>query len=144
VGEGVDPVKKIALGVLGLVALAAAAVFFLRSSDEEKIDQLLKTCAEAAANGDADGILRHLDPSCTLGDQPYPVLCDRIRGAVAQAKGMRIDLGSAISVNGEEGFVTLRVKVHALQHELGEALVSLRLRNAGGEWKFVRVDETAR
>jgi hypothetical protein len=134
-------VKKIALGVLVLVAVAGAAVFFFRSTEEERIEALLKTCAEAARNGDADGIIRHLDPACTLGDQPYAALCDRLRGAVKQAQGMMIDLGSAISVSGEEGFVTLHVKVHALQHVVGEADVSLRLRKVGGEWKFVRVDE---
>ena len=133
--------KKIVIGVVGLVAVAAAAVFLLRSRDEEKIEALLKTCADAAQKGDAEGIIRHLDPGCTWGEQPYSALCDRLRGAVRQAQGMMIDLGSAISVSGEEGFVTLHVKVHALQHVVGEADVSLRLRKIEGEWKFVRVDE---
>lgn len=133
--------KKIAIGVLVFVAVAVAAVLLFRSGDERQIEKLLERCAEAARNGDAEEIIRHLDPSCTLGEQSYAALCERLRSEVRQAKGMMIDLQSAVSVGGEEAFVTLHVKVHALQHVLAEANVSLKLKKSGGEWRFVRVDE---
>ena len=133
--------KKIAAGVAGIVAIAVAAVLLLRSSDEEKIENLLRECGDAAQKGDAETIIRHLDPSCTLGDQPYASLCERLRKHVGEAKGMRVDLGSAISVSGDEGAVKLHVKVSALQHGIAEGEAALRLKKMAGEWKFVRVDE---
>jgi hypothetical protein len=134
-------VKKIVVGVVLLVAAASAVIFLFRTSDEKQIEKLLESCAEAAQKGDAETIIRHLDPSCTMGDQPYSALVDRLRSYVKQAAGMMVDIGSAISVSGDEGLVKLHVKVHALQHVLGEAEASLKLKKIGGEWKFVRVDE---
>ena len=133
--------KKIAIGVAGVVALAAAALFFLRSSDEEKIEKMLRECADAAEKGDAEGILRHLDPACTFDGSSYSSLCERLRREVERVRGAKIDIGVASQVANDEADAGLQVSVRAAQHVLAEAKLRLKLRKVGGEWRIVQVDE---
>lgn len=133
--------RKIVIGVVALVALAAAAVFLLRSKEEERIEKMLRECGDAAQKGDAAGIIRHLDPECTMNDQKYPALCERLRRETQRAQGMFVDLGVSSLVEKDEADTSLHVRVRALQNVLGETDVKLKLRKSGGEWRIVRIEE---
>lgn len=133
--------KKIVIGVAGVILLAAAAVFFLRSSDEEKIEKMIRECAEAAERGNAEAVLRHVDPACTLNGSNYQSLCDRLRRDIERVRGAKIEIGVAPQVENEEADATVHVRVRAAQHVLGETEIKLRLKRIAGEWKIVRVDE---
>jgi hypothetical protein len=134
-------VKKIVIGVLAVFGLAVAAVFFFRSSEEEKIDKMLHDCAEAAEKGNAEGILRHLDPSCTLNGSNYQALGDRLRRDLERIRGASIEIGVVPQVVQDDAEATVHVRVRAAQHLLGEEDVAVKLKRVNGEWKIVRVDE---
>ncbi len=133
--------RKIAIGVAVFVAVAVAAVLLLRSSDEEKIEKMLRACADAAEKGDPEGIIRHLDPACTMGETDYAGFCARIRREIGQVKGTHIHLGLAAQVEGDEADVSLQVGVHAAMHDLGSTGYKLRVKRIGGEWRIAKVDE---
>lgn len=134
--------KKISIGVALLVALAAAAVFLLRSSEEVKIEKMLQECAQAAERGEAEAILRHLTPTCTMGDSNPDALCARIRREVgALARGTKVDLGVSTTVREDEADVSLHIRVRALQHALGEGDFDLKLKKESGEWKIAKIEE---
>lgn len=133
--------RKIAIGVGLFVAIATGAVLLLRSSDEEKIEKILRQCADAAQSGDPEGIIRHLDPSCTMGEADYAAFCARIRRDIGQVRGSRIDLGISSTVERDEARVSLQVGVRAAMHDLGRAGYALTMRRSGGDWKILRVDE---
>ena len=133
--------RKIAAGVVGILGIAIAAVLLLRSSDEEKIERMLHECGDAAEKGDAEGIIRHLDPACTMGDQDYAAFCARIRRQIGEVKGMKIELGVASQIQKEEADVTLNVRVHAAMREIGRTGYVLKIRRSAGEWRIARVEE---
>jgi hypothetical protein len=134
-------VKKIAIGVAGFLALAILAVLLLRSSDEVKIEKTLRECADAAERGDPEGIIRHLDPACTLGESDHAAFCARIRREIGQVRGTRIELGIAATVDRDEATVSLEVGVRAAMRDLGRSGYGLKMRRFDGEWRITRVDE---
>jgi hypothetical protein len=134
-------VKKIVFGVGVLLALAISAVLLLRSSDEVRIEKTLRECADAAERGDPEGIIRHLDPACTLGPSDYAAFCARIRGEIGQVRGTRIKLGVAATVDGDEASVSLEVGISGAMRDLGTAGYGLKMRKAGDAWRITRVDE---
>ena len=134
--------KKISIGVLLLVALAAAAVFLLRSSAEEKIENLLKECARAAEQGDAEGVLRHVSRSCRIAEGDYAAVGTRVRRELKEPGRLgQLDVGSSIRVGGDEADADVLVRSRVLQRELGEKSFKVKLRREDGRWKIVFVDE---
>ena len=133
--------KKIAIGVAAFVAVAVAAVLLLRSGDEEKIEKMLRECADAAEKGDPEGIIRHLDPACALGETDYAGFCARIRREIGQVKGTRISLGLTTQVEKDEADVSLNVGVRAAMRDVGQAGYRLKVRKSGGAWRILKVDE---
>lgn len=134
--------RKIAIAVAVLVLLAAAAVFLLRSSEEEKIEAMLRECADAAERGDAEGILRHLTPACTLNGTDYATLSARIRKEVGRRDRIgKVELGVSATTGEGQADVKLHVRVRAAQHVLGETDLDLRLKKEGGAWKIAKIDE---
>lgn len=133
--------RKIVAAVGIVLALAVAAIFLFRSSDEDKIQKMLRECADAAEKGDAGGILRHLDPACTLNGAKFELLEQRLRQELGQVRGARVEIGVSPQVSNDEASVGLHVRVRAAQHVLGEADLKLHLKRVGDEWKILRVDE---
>ncbi len=134
--------KKIAIGVALLVVLAAAAVFLFRSSDEEKIENLLKDCAQAAERGDPEGILRHVSRSCRIGEGDYAAVESRVRRELKEPGRLgQLSVGSTIHVIGDEADANVLVRSRILNRDLGEKPFKVKLKREEGDWKIVYVDE---
>jgi hypothetical protein len=134
--------KKLSIGVLGCVAAAAALLFLLRSSDQEKIEKILEECARAAERGDADRLLQHVSPTCRLADGDSSAVATRVRKELREPGRVgALELTSMISVEGEEADAKVHVRSRLMQNVLGETDFKLKLKKEGGEWKIVYVEE---
>ena len=134
---------KVGAGFGALVLIAVAAVFLLRSSDEQVIEKLREGGLKAAEEGNTEGVIALISPNYRNGDQDYEGICKRIRQAVAQRiTPARMD-GAAIQVSGDDADCNVKVIVGALQlrREFG---LRLKLKKEHGEWKVVSAEEVGR
>ena len=134
--------RKITIGVVLLVLLAAAAVFLFRSSDEEKIENLLKDCARAAEQGDPEGVLRHVSRSCRIAEGDYAAVEARVRRELKEPGRLgQLSVGSTVYVAGDAADASVTVRSRILNRDLGEKPFKVKLKREEGDWKIVEVDE---
>ena len=134
---------KVGAGFGALVLIAVAAVFLLRSSDEQVIEKLLESGLKAAEEGNTEGVIALISPNYKNGDQTYDGICKRIRQAVAQRITPAKMDGAAIQVSGDDADANVKVVVGALQlrREFG---LRLKFKKEHGEWKVVSAEEVGR
>lgn len=131
---------KVLIGVGGLIAAAALAVFLFSSSEEKVIQKLLEGGLKAAEEGNAEGVVALVSKNYKNGDQTYDGIVRRIRQAVAQRiSPARMD-GAAIQVSGDDADANVKVIVGAMQlkREFG---LRLKLKKENGEWKVTSAEE---
>jgi hypothetical protein len=131
---------KVLLGVGGLIALAALAVFLLSSSEEKVIQKLLEGGLKAAEEGNGEGVIALISPNYKNGDQTYDGIVKRIRLAVAQRVTPARMEGAAIQVSGDDADASVTVVVGALQYRR-EFGLRLKLKKENGEWKVTSAEE---
>jgi ketosteroid isomerase-like protein len=139
---GIGPMKKLVLGVVGVLVLAALALFLLRSSDEKVIEALLQEGAAAAQRGDADAVMALVSKDYRNGDEDYAKIEAKIRRVVGQRTGMLEVGGVAVSVSGDVADASCVVRVMVLSKELGRFGLRTKFKREAGKWKVVEGEET--
>jgi hypothetical protein len=130
-------------GFVLLIAVALAAIFLFRTSDEKAIELLLERGLRSAEAGDAEGIIALVSPNYRNADETRDSIVRKIRQAVSQRLSpARMD-GAAIQVSGEDAEASVKIVIGALQlrREFG---LRLRLKKESGEWKVTSADPSER
>ena len=134
---------KVSAGVGAIILIALAAVFLLSSSEEKVIQKLLEGGLEAAAEGNAEGVIALISENYQNGNEKREGILRKIREAVSQRIGPAKMAGPVIQVSGDDADANVRVIVGALQlrREFG---LRLKLRKEHGAWKVTSAEEVGR
>jgi hypothetical protein len=133
--------QKVIAGTVILVGIAAALIFFLRDSEEDRIDALFEAGVRAATKGDLEGIKAILSLDFESQEYDYDGVIGRFRKEFRDRRfGTARIAGSSINVDGKIAGATVRVEFLAGPRLLGETVFRVRLRKEEGAWKIVSAD----
>ena len=128
---------KVILVFVGVLVLAMAAIFLLRSSDEEKIMDLLEEGVAAASRKDPEGVIRLVSSSYLNGEEDYDAVTKRIREKVTSANTPPLQLlGAAIHFEDGEAVVLVTIEARVGPYKGGKMKLHLKLRKEDGEWRI--------
>ena len=128
---------KVILTFVGVLVLAVAAMFLLRSSEEEKIMKLLEEGVAAASRKDPEGVIQWVSLEYRNENEDYDAVTKRIRQKVSAADTPPLHLlGAAITLDGEEAVALVTIEARLGPYKGGKMRLHLKLGKEEGEWRI--------